>query len=140
MSKSGKWLKTYEYDPKQGCPVCKKRLETEEAVYQAPCDHIFHNKCLNDQCDEEGDKTLCPVCHDKLGYSCMDVYAFENEGLDENSALFTTNEDLYKKYKKKNGKESKSGGKKRKINKRTTRRGGKKRTTRRRRKTSRKFK
>lgn len=45
------------------CPICLQQIEERELVRKTPCNHIFHNMCIDCWCA----KILnCPVCRSDL--------------------------------------------------------------------------
>ena len=126
------WLDVTEYNPKDECPICHEDFGTEQAIYKTPCNHIFHNNCLNTYCEAYNGNVLCPMCRQDIEYSCMDIWAFKNKSLGDsknpnNAPSFNSKHvsDIY--YSQDGGKKRrksktriKKTNKKRKYNKRKT--------------------
>jgi hypothetical protein len=87
------WLEPSEYNPTDICSICHDDFGTQQAIYKTPCNHIFHNNCLNDYCENAGsifasedDEQMfmlpCPMCRANLDENvCNDVWAFEEHAL-----------------------------------------------------------
>lgn len=93
------WLNITEYNPNDLCPICHDEYGTTQAIFKTPCNHIFHNNCLNQYCEHNNGNVVCPVCRRDIGYSCTDVWAFENKALGnpEGTPLFN-NQHVYSIY------------------------------------------
>ena len=87
---SGKWVSLTQYNPDEICSICQEPLGTQQAIYKTPCNHLFHNNCLNQYCEMEGRMdpqtgtfTLsCPLCRSNLDENiCNDVWAFREKVL-----------------------------------------------------------
>jgi hypothetical protein len=117
------WVDDTEYDPLKLCTLCDKPYGSSQAIFKTPCDHLFHNNCLNEYC-EKNNNNICPVCGKDIGYSCTDVYAFKEKllGDDKGNPLFEGNEKILNIY------EGQEGGKKRRAKKRRTKRNRTKRS------------
>jgi hypothetical protein len=75
------WLDTSEYNPNDICPICHEEYGTEQAIFKTPCNHIFHNNCLNSYCETYNRQIVCPICRKDIEYSCIDVSEFKDKNL-----------------------------------------------------------
>jgi hypothetical protein len=75
------WLSLSKYDHNDICPMCHENYGTTQAIFKTPCNHLFHNDCLNDYCEAHNGNVVCPVCRSDLGYSCTNVWAFKEGAL-----------------------------------------------------------
>jgi len=75
------WVDPSQYDPVDICPICREEYGIAQAIYKTPCNHLFHNNCLQAYCHAQGDNITCPTCRSDVGYACMDVWAFKNKAL-----------------------------------------------------------
>jgi hypothetical protein len=71
------WLGVNQYNPDDICSICHENYGTSQAIYKTPCNHVFHNNCLNQYCEMYEGNIVCPICRSDLGDSCMDVWAFK---------------------------------------------------------------
>lgn len=124
------WVGVEDYDSNDICPICHENYGTIQAIFKTPCNHLFHNNCLNDYCETYQGNVVCPVCRSDLNYSCTDVWAFKEQALmdSENRPLpFQENEHILNIYRNQN-QISQQGGKKRiKTKRRKIKRGKTKR-------------
>jgi hypothetical protein len=113
------WIDSTQYDEKEPCPICHEKYGKTKGIYRASCGHIFHNDCLNDYCDHLNGVIVCPLCRKDVGNLCIDVWAFKEKALSNNSGepLFNGNKEILNAY---NG--THKGGKKHKKVKNTKRR------------------
>jgi len=75
------WLGVNQYNPDDICSICHENYGTSQAIYKTPCNHVFHNNCLNQYCEMYEGNIVCPICRSDLGDSCMDVWAFKEMAL-----------------------------------------------------------
>ena len=75
------WVDVTEYNKNDLCPICLEDYGTEQAIFKTPCNHMFHNNCLNKYCERNQGNVVCPVCRSDIGHSCMDVWAFKEKAL-----------------------------------------------------------
>lgn len=87
---AGKWVSLDQYNPDDICSICQEPLGTQQAIYKTPCNHLFHNNCLNQYCEMEGRinpqtgafTLSCPLCRSNLDENiCNDVWAFQEKAL-----------------------------------------------------------
>ncbi|KAK5940738.1 hypothetical protein PMZ80_007155 [Knufia obscura] len=50
----------------KGCPLCSRKWELGETVPVLPCQHIYHEKCLDWAVEELQKKSVCPDCAKEL--------------------------------------------------------------------------
>jgi len=127
------WVDDTEYTPSEICTLCDKPYGSSQAIFKTPCNHLFHNNCLNKYC-EEYKNNECPVCGKDIGYSCTDVMAFKDKVLgNDKGPLFEGNDKILKIY------NDQEGGKKRRSKKRRTKRNRNKRNRTKRNRNKRRF-
>lgn len=89
---SGNWVEPSDYNAKEVCSICLEDLGTQQAIYKTPCNHLFHNDCLNGYCETQGrlDNQTgmfvlpCPLCRTNLNETvCSDVWAFKEGALSD---------------------------------------------------------
>lgn len=117
------WLDITKYNKNDLCPICHEDYGTELAIYKTPCNHMFHNNCLNQYCEHKNGDIVCPVCRSDIDSSCIDVWAYKKKDLSnpDGTPLFD-NEHVYEIYNSQEG-----GRKKRRQNKTKSRKNYKKR-------------
>lgn len=122
------WLELNQYNPDDMCSICHENYGTTQAIYKTPCNHIFHNNCLNEYCEMYEGDVVCPICRSNLGDSCMDVWAFKEQSLSD-QLPFKEDEHIVNIYQNQ-GQSAQQGGKKRKSRrtKNKTRKGKNRRT------------
>jgi hypothetical protein len=148
------WVDDTEYDPLKFCTLCDKEYGTSKAIFKTPCDHLFHNNCLKDYCeDKEKEEKIkkvknkeykmeapgCPVCGKDIGYSCIDVWAFKEKllGNPDGNPLFEGNKHILDIYDAQV--QDQEGGKKRRTKRNRTKRNRTKRNRTKRLRTKRHF-
>ena len=55
----------YKQNPnmEERCPICIEDFKNRQTVYNLPCSHIFHVRCLN---KELKNRQRCPMCRKEL--------------------------------------------------------------------------
>jgi len=77
------WVGLDEYNHDDICTICQEQYGKNKAIYKTPCNHFFHNNCLNDYCETTiHGQIVCPVCRKKIEHACMDVWAFKEKAMD----------------------------------------------------------
>ena len=94
------WVDPSQYDPDDHCPICHEDYGIAQAIYKTPCNHLFHNNCLQDYCLIRDDNITCPACRSNVEYACMDVWAFKTKTLGNpyGNELFHGNQHLLQIY------------------------------------------
>ncbi len=93
-----KWQDVDKYNPKDKCSICYEEYGTTQAIYKTPCNHMFHNNCLNEYCEHHEGEIVCPLCRADIEYTCMDVWAFKNKSLGSQKGIIFDNEHVDKIY------------------------------------------
>lgn len=109
------WVDVAEYNKDDLCPICHEIYGIEHAIFKTPCNHMFHNNCLDQYCETYEGNVQCPVCRSNIGNSCMSVWAFKTKSLGnpDGKPLFDS-EHIYKIYNSQRGGVSKKRRSKRK--------------------------
>jgi len=142
----GKWVSPEHYNPRDICSICQEDLGTQQAIYKTPCNHFFHNNCIDQYCNiegkidqETGQFTLsCPICRSKWNENvCNDVWAFQEKALGQ-PLPFENNPHILQIYEQQSSLPPQQGGRSRKAKRKTNKRKRKtkKRKTRRNKKTN----
>ena len=118
------WIDSSEYNPTDICSICLNAYGTTEGIYKTKCNHIFHNNCLDEYCDEMMGEIRCPLCRGDVGKLCHDVYAFKERvlGNSDGKSLFNGNKKILNIY------NARQGGMRYKIVKRKTKKQSKRKT------------
>ena len=56
-------LKIIKLKSSENCSICFEDIILEENLYQIPCRHNFHIKCINEWLEK---KDTCPLCRSNL--------------------------------------------------------------------------
>jgi len=94
------WVDPSQYDAAEGCPICSEDYGIEKAIYKTPCNHLFHNNCLEEYCESQRGNITCPMCRQDVGDACTDVWAFKTKtlGNPHGNELFHGNQHLLQIY------------------------------------------
>jgi hypothetical protein len=90
------WIDPTLYNQNDVCSLCAQRLGVQQGIYRiSPCNHTFHNDCLNNHCEARNGEIRCPDCSGPVDENlCMNVYAFNKGSLrnqDNEDTLFNGN-------------------------------------------------
>jgi len=66
LIKIGKKVKSGQFVCSESCPICLENMDNISYVSVTNCDHIFHNKCLNEWRSKNNN---CPLCRKNI---CME--------------------------------------------------------------------
>ena len=103
----GEWLTYGNVDRNDICQICNQKFydTPDKAIYKTNCNHLFHNSCLNNLCEENNGDLTCPTCHQD-NIDCMSIWAFEKQALgnpNANRPAGVEDDEVFEVYNKETG-------------------------------------